>query len=183
MFYQGPHTCRRSQARTRTLSGIECGVSSAHRGDVAVGRPRCDRPRQSPQTAVTRGSAWMPAFRLGVSPARALRAAPSVQVVRELAVGRARVQALAFPWALQRDFPSALPAELGTHCAFVFCHYSLPRSAGGWEASGPRVVHLVLPPSPQGRMHGRLSSGDPDHVVGLAYPGLGGEHCSVTRSA
>lgn len=86
---------------------------------------------------------------MGVSPARALRAAPSVQVVRELAMGRARVQALAFPWALQRDFPSALPVELGTHCAFVFCHYSLPRSAGGWKASGPRVVHLVLPASPQ----------------------------------
>lgn len=120
---------------------------------------------------------------MGVSPARALRAAPSVQVVRELAMGRARVQALAFPWALQRDFPSALPVELGTHCAFVFCHYSLPGSAGGWKASGPRVVHLVLPASPQGRMHGRLSSGDPDHVVALAYAGLGGEHCSVTRSA
>lgn len=120
---------------------------------------------------------------MGVSPARALQAAPSVQVVRELAMGRARVQALTFPWALQRDFPSALPVELGTHCAFVFCHYSLPRSAGGWKASGPRVVHLVLPASPQGRMHGRLLSGDPDHVVALAYAGLGGEHCSVTRSA
>lgn len=128
VFYRGPQTCCRSQARTRTLSGVGYEASSAHREDVAVGKQRYERPKQSPRTAGTRKSAWPRAFRCGHESCPGPPTGPCMQVVGEQ-VGRAHVRPSLFHGRFSVTFLVPCPRN-SVHTVLLFfaifhCHGQL----------------------------------------------------------